>query len=340
MPQSSVVRSAIVSGLDVSDVAVSCEIDPTKPPEVHVLGMAGSSFETVMAVRCAVKAAGYHMPRGSVTIRCEPTEARPRGAGLGLAIATSILRASGQIAPPTSHLLIVGEVTLGGNVCPSRGIAAIEDHAETSGLTLVTCDSDEHPRRVDVSCLQDLRQLDLTPTAPERLRPAPQPQVAPAFDVDMSKTILLRGLDRDVVDALRLLHASLPVLTQGQCDEVRRIHSVCGEPFEGVVPFRTPHHSITSAGMLGGGRPIVPGELSLATHGLLALTDIERYSDAMLSQVDTAARDGHVRIVRVEESHVMPAAPAMVVATTRDTTTPGERLLRGLGRDGFQEIVL
>lgn len=201
---------------------------------------------------------------------------------------------------------------------------------------------------VPVDTLAELRSTDWEPVHSPGMSPAPRMPVEPpeplraAWEAAMDRhaLLLVRGADGPVSRAVRALHAALPQLTQEQCDELVRIHSACRDTFEGDPPFRAPHHSITMAGMVGGGRPVMPGEVTLATHGLLLVSDVELFSDGVLSTLRVALQDREARIVRAEGVWSMPAAPALVVATTRDTKTPSRQILRALAALEVVEVSL
>lgn len=347
MPQTATVHSAMLAGLDVMPLTVDVDIRPGLP-NVTLVGVAGAdTHEAVSRVRSAIRSAGYEMPHASVIVQVLPSTTRPRGTQLDLAIAVAILAATGQVVVPPDALF-VGELALDGRIMSTRGLACYGHWCSEHALALVCPTSSEHISHVPVDTLAELRSTNWEPTHSPGVSPAPRTPADPpeplkaAMDaaMDHCAIILLRGADGPVSRAVRALHASLPQLTQAQCTELSCIHSACLTAFEGEPPFRAPHHSISCAGLVGGGRPVIPGEVTLATHGLLLVSDIERWSQTQLQVLSVALEGGVSRIVRVEGTWVMPAAPSMVIATTTDTRAPADQLLRPLSKLGFEEVSL
>lgn len=347
MPQTATVHSAMLAGLDVMPLTVDVDIRPGLP-NVTLVGVAGAdTHEATSRVRSAIRSAGYEMPHASVIIQVLPSTTRPRGTQLDLAIAVAILAATGQAVVPLDALF-VGELALDGRVVSTRGLACYGHWCSEHAMALVCPTSSEHISHVPVDTLAELRSTDWEPTRSPGVSPAPRTPVAPpeplraAYDaaMDQHAVVLLRGADGPVSRAVRALYASLPQLAKDRCTELSCIHSACREHFEGEPPFRAPHHSITMAGMVGGGRPVMPGEVTLATSGLLLIADVDLFSDGVLSALRVALQDREARIVRAEGIWSMPAAPALTVATTRDTKTPARQLLRALAALEVVEVSL
>lgn len=342
------IHSACLAGLDVMPLTVDVDISPCLP-QISLVGVAGTdTHEAASRVRCAIKASGFEMPQASVVVQISPSTTRPRGTQFDLAIAAAILVASGQVTVPLDNAMFVGELTLDGHVLPPRGLVCYSDWCADHNMTLVCPTSSDHISHVPLGTLAELRTLDWNHRITSRLEPAPtHPQDIPealksAFKAALgtSRILFLRGEDGPVSHSVIACHRSLPQLTRDQCDTLARIHSACSQSFEGESPFRCPHHTISQAGMVGGGRPVFPGEVTLANHGLLLLSDIEHYDRGVLTATRVALRDREVRIVRACGAWHMPAAPALVIATTRDVKTPTEKLLGPLANLGFEEVRL
>lgn len=348
MRQTATVRSAMLAGLDVTPLTIDVDITPG-PPQLTLVGVGDIvAHEAISRVRCAFKASGFEVPRQRVVVQVSPAEARPRGTQLDLAIAVAILVASQQVTVPLDDPLLVGELSLDGRVLPVRGLACYSDYCTDHGLTLLCPKSSDHISHVPLDTLGGLPAVDWSRRTTSRLTPV-HPQLQCLSEalraviracLGTNRVLLLRSADGPVSSSVIALQRSIPTLTQGQCDEARRIHSACSAPFEGEPPFRCPHHAISQAGMVGGGRPVLPGEVTLASHGLLLLSDIERFDRGVLASLRVALRDREVRVVRVEGTWHMPAVPSLTVTTTRDTKTPAERLLGPIAGLGFEEVRL
>lgn len=204
---------------------------------------------------------------------------------------------------------IISELMLDGRVTPTRGFATYDDFCRAQDLILVCPESPEPYSYVPLCHLAVLRALDWDnhSTNPRVAPDASYPHELSGLlhDVmgvylDTNKVLLLRGPDRNVDPPVRALQQAMPRLDQQQRDELRSTFSACHEPFAGAPPFRCSHHSITSAGLVVGGRAVFLGEITLANHGLLLLSDIENWTPTTLATLRTALRTRESRIVRAE----------------------------------------
>ena len=111
----------------------------------------------------------------------------------------------------------------------------------------------------------------------------------------------------------------LPAIEDRELQEALCVHSVAGEPVDGLLrgtrPFRSPHHSISAAGLVGGGRPVRPGEISLAHGGVLYLDELGEFPSNTLQMLRQPLEDGSVRIVRVDGAYLLPARFQLVAAS-------------------------
>ena len=336
MSVSVTVNTACIHGLKVIPLTLDVTVAPGVPG-VTIVGLPDASvLESRERVRCAIRSAGYEMPPQHVTVAITPSTLRVTGTQLDLAIAYGILHATHQVPSPQQDAFFIGELALDGRVTPTRGLAAYDDYCRSHAMTLVCPESPEPYSYLSLCHLNELRSLDWGNLSTNP-RVAPDDSYPHEFTgflrdvmgayLDTNKVLLLRGQDRNVGPAVRTLRQALPRLDQRQCDELRSIYSVCHEPFTGEPPFRCPHHSITPAGLVGGGRPVFPGEITLASHGLLLLSDIENWTPTTLATLRTSLRTRESRIARAEGTWHMPATPALVVATSTDTRPYRNRIL-------------
>lgn len=349
MPTSVIIRSACLQGLDVIPFEVVCSAGAGRVS----VGLVGPDLSGVQeALFCcegAIEACDFEVPRGDVMLSARTRPSCSPDAPIGLALAAAMLAATGQIPAPPETALLVGDVAIDGGVLPTRGLPCYDSYCEQRGLTLVCARGDDRVAHVPLVTIGDLREPDWSPRARVRLSPAavcqralPDALVAPfGACLGANRVLLLRGDDDAVASAVGALSHALPALDQEQCDELALVYSACdSERFQGEPPFRAPRHSCTLVGMLGGGRLAVPGEVTLASHGLLLLSDVGRYGSGMLNCLRAALEMRSVRIARTHGVWSMPAAPALTVATTRDTTNPPEKVLRSLSSLGFAEVAL
>ena len=335
------VRAACIRGVEV--VPVTVEIDLSDGlPGMTMVGMADTAvMEARSRIRCALRAAGFEMPRRHITVNLAPGDVRKVGSGFDLPIAVGVLAATGQI--PVRELdgaLFVGELALDGRVCPVKGEVAYQLYARRERLRLV--ESREAHRAVvdgaDTCALESIAQLraGLSEVGATRLEPPRGAVRAPGDYRDVigqemakracaiaaagSHSLLMVGSPGSGKSMLaQRLPGILPPLAGAQKEEALAIHSIAGEPLggliEGVRPFRCPHHTVSLAGLIGGGRPVRPGEVSLAHNGVLFVDELAEFPANVLQTLRQPMEDGVARVVRVEGAFAFPARFQLVAAS-------------------------
>ena len=322
---------ATLSG--VEGVLVSVEVEAGRGlPTFQIVGQADAVVrEGRDRVRAAFRAAGVEFPRGRVTVNLAPTELPKTGSALDLAIASAL--AATRCGVSTERLagcLLLGELGLDGGLRPVRGALALVAAARKSridravvpldvlgeaaacpGVEVLGAETFEDVLRYiagERPLVPSAEAVD-APLQPEASRDlssvSGQEPAKRALEVAAAggHNLLLVGPPGSGKTLLaQCLPGLLPDLGPDEALEATRIHSVAGTlPFPGLLkrpPLRAPHHSASDVGLIGGGRPIRPGELSLAHHGVLFLDELPEFRRSSLDALREPLEEGSVRIGR------------------------------------------
>jgi len=336
-----------IDGVDPRQVWVEVDIRPGLPA-FTIVGLADAAVrESRDRIRSAIFNSGFEFPQTRITANLAPAFLRKVGPGFDAAIALALLAASRQLPPEAlAAYAVFGELSLGGELRDSPGALAVAEGARRSGLARLIVPRERAREAAIVDGLQiagvsSLRAAadvitggELPPLPPAAHEPAP----APPRDPDLSDVrghaaallalqiaaagghnLLMEGPPGTGKTMLaRRLPSILPAMTPAEAIEVTRIHSVAGVHAGGLHrarPFRAPHHSISPAGLVGGGAPPRPGEATLANHGVLFLDELSEFQRASLEALRQPLEDGSVTIVRGQHALVFPTRFMLVAAT-------------------------
>ncbi|MDH3733615.1 MAG: YifB family Mg chelatase-like AAA ATPase [Gemmatimonadota bacterium] len=344
------VDTAAVTGLDVRRVKVEVAIT-RGTPMIQIVGLAQSAVrEGRERIRAAVSQIGLHVPGLRITVNLAPADIRKDGSAFDLPITVGILTAAGTIpADRIRGTIIVGELGLDGRLRPIRGALPIALHAgdSTDAERLIVPAENEVEARsapdLDVigaatltEVLDFLRNGARPPQRPRRRAPASRParnapdlssvrgQLAAKRALEIAAAgghnLLMRGSPGAGKTSLaRCLPGILPPLERREAVQVTAIHSVAGTlgPDRGLMverPFRAPHHSISEAGLVGGGSIPRPGEASLAHCGVLFLDELPEFGRGALESLRQPLEEGAIHLVRAQASATFPARFTLVAA--------------------------
>jgi magnesium chelatase family protein len=337
------VRSAAVLGVDAYLVDVEVDI-ANGLPSFSTVGLPhGAVREGRERVGAALTNAGYSLPLKRITVNLAPADIRKEGSALDLPIALAILVASGQLPAEALHgQVALGEVGLEGDLRPIRGALSMALAARAAGCSGVLLPAANVPEAAVVDgievrgarSLQDIcahlaggAPIRATQIDPRTLMAQRTDDVVDFADV-RSQASAKRALEVAAAGShnvilvgppgagktmlARRLPTILPAMTVDEALETTKVHSVAGvlgagQSLTSVRPFRAPHHTISDAGLIGGGSWPRPGEVSLAHGGVLFLDELPEFRKNVLEVLRQPMEDGVVTLSRAAMSLTFPA---------------------------------
>jgi magnesium chelatase family protein len=344
------VLSSAVMGIDAYIVEVELDISDGLPFFATV-GLPDSAVkESRERVTAAIRNSGFYFPTSRITVNLAPADVRKEGSAFDLPIAIGVMAATGQIQTDNfEKLLILGELALDGSVRSIHGclpMATVAKENQLKGIILPKANAKEaavidelavYPVESLHEAVEHLNGKETIPPFQYDIREAfDQQSEYPVDFVDVKgQEHVKRAIEVAAAGGHNLIMIGppgsgktmiakriptiLPDMTLEEALETTKIHSIMGllgndVPLIATRPYRSPHHTISDAGLIGGGKFPRPGEVSLSHHGVLFLDELPEFRKNVLEVMRQPLEDGQVAIARAAASYTYPANFMLVAA--------------------------
>lgn len=329
--------SAAITGYDATIIEVETDIKAGLP-SIQIVGLGSKAVDEARErVRSAIKNSSLDFPAKKIVVNLAPAELPKDGSYLDLPIALSVLVASNQLQPhELKGSLFSGELALDGTLRPIKGAITVAESARAAGISHLCLPSANASQAslidgitvIGVDSLKnlflhlkDIQKIPDATSSPSHHITSPDHLIDDVIGQEQAKraihiacagrhNILLKGVPGTGKTMLAKVTASLlPPLTNEEIIATTKLHSLYSNSGEIIAtrPFRAPHHTASYTSLIGGGGRPIPGEVSLAHHGVLFLDELPEFSRRTLESLRQPLEDKHVSIARATYKTTFPA---------------------------------